>query len=72
VSFVGHAPLEATVFEMERLRCLCFMRHSQRYAASGTMPHREFVRLRPICEKRVFAKRLALQCGIIGMTVTGL
>jgi hypothetical protein len=28
VRFVGHAPLKATVFEMERLRCLCFMRHS--------------------------------------------
>jgi hypothetical protein len=42
---VGQAPVEATVFEMERLRCLCFMRYRQRYAASGTMPHREFVSL---------------------------
>jgi hypothetical protein len=31
--------VQATVFEMERVRCLCFMRHRQRYAASGTMPH---------------------------------
>jgi transposase len=45
VRFVGHAPLEATVFEMERLRCLCRMKHRQRYAASGTMPHREFFSL---------------------------
>jgi hypothetical protein len=29
VRFVGHAPLEATVFEMERLRCLCFMRQAK-------------------------------------------
>ena len=45
VRFVGHPPLEATTFEMERLRCLCRMKHRQRYAASGTMPHREFVSL---------------------------
>jgi hypothetical protein len=31
---------------LEKLRCLCFMRHRQRYAASRTMPHREFVSLR--------------------------
>jgi len=42
VRFVGHAPLEATVYEMERLRCLCRMKHRQRYAASGTMPHLAF------------------------------
>jgi hypothetical protein len=45
VRFVGHAPLEATVFEMERLRCLCLMRHRQRnrsisytVASSGARP----------------------------------
>jgi hypothetical protein len=42
VRVVGQAPVEATVYEMERLRCLCFMRYRQRYAASGTMPHLAF------------------------------
>jgi len=42
VRIVGRPPLEATRYEMERLRCLCFMRHRQRYAASGTMPHLAF------------------------------
>jgi hypothetical protein len=39
IRIVGQAPVKATVFKMERLRCLCLMKHRQRSAASGTMPH---------------------------------
>ena len=39
VRVIGQAPLTATVYELERLRCLCFMRHRQRYAACRIMPH---------------------------------
>jgi transposase len=42
VRVVGQAPLAATVYELEKLRCLCFMRHRQRYATSRTMPHLAF------------------------------
>ena len=72
VRIVGRPPLQATVFEMERLRCLCLMRHKQRYAASGTMPHRELVNLRPIFEEQGFASRRVPGCGITGTMVTGL
>jgi hypothetical protein len=34
--------LAATVYELERLRCLCLMKHRQRYAACRTMPHPKF------------------------------
>jgi len=36
VRFVGHAPLEATVFEMERLRC------NARRGIGGELPHTHF------------------------------
>jgi len=55
VRIVGRAPVEATVYEMERLRCLCFMRHRQRYAASGTMPHLAFA----VNSERLLAQPLA-------------
>jgi len=55
VRIVGQAPLAATVYELERLRCLCFMRHRQRYAASGTMPHLAFA----VNSERLLAQPLA-------------
>ena len=72
VRIVGQAPLAATVYELERLRCLCLMRHRQRYAASLTMPPREFVNLDRSWEERSLASRHVPRCGIIGMRVTGL
>jgi len=72
IRIVGQPPLEATVFEMERLRCLCRMKHRQRYAASRTMPHRQCASPRPIRWQRGLVGCDVLRCGIIGIRLTGL
>ena len=71
VRLVGQAPVAATVYELERLRCLCFMRHRQRYAACRTMPHPKSVSREEDCWKTEMLRTVVSRCGIIRTTIKG-